>query len=258
MADASEKRRQEAKLRAKKRRRRRATATLLFILIILLCIFALLCSTVLFPIKNVTAKGSKIYSKSDIIKAANITEKDNVLGISAKKTEDKIRKALPFVDTLEISRELPDTVTLTVTDAKEISAVEKDGVFYTLSARGYVLEAYDECPENTFLLVVGDAKLKKGELMVAKDNSVIERSGEIEKLLKDKKIKINMIDVSNTSNIKLQIEDKFEVRLGNSDNLESKIAHMAEMAKSIGDRKGEIDLSEWSQNNTRGIFKAEN
>ena len=257
MADEREKRREAAKLRAKKRRRRRTAFTLLFLLIVLLSVFAVLCCTVLFPVKNVTAKGSKIYSSAEIIKAAGMTEKDNVLAVNERKLEEKLRRKLPFVDSLQISRSLPDCIHLQITDAKETSAVEKDGVFYTLSQRGYVLQNYEECPENTFLLVLGEAEIKMGEMIVAKDASSVEQSGEIEKLLKGKKLKINKIDVSDPLNISLRVEDRFDVLLGNGENLENKVAHLAEMVENIGERKGEIDLSGWSHNNTQGIFKAE-
>ncbi len=257
MAEDRNSRQQKAKMRARRRRRRRAISTLLFVLILLLSIFAILSCTVLFPIKNVSAKGSRVYSSSEILKAAGITEKDNVLAISREKTEQKIRRKLPFVDNVQIERSLPDSVTLKVTDAKECCAVQQGGKFYTLSARGYVIESYDECPQNTFALVVGQAEIKKGEMISTKDQTVMERSGEIQKLLYKKKIKINLIDVSNPLDIKIRVEDKFDVLLGDSENLENKVAHLVKMMEEIGDRKGSIDLSKWAQNNTQGIFKAE-
>ena len=55
-------------------------------------------------------------------------------------------------------------------------------------------------------------------------------------------------------NLTVNVEDKFVVKMGTDEFLEQKIAHLRSMIDSIGDRKGEINLSMWTPNNSQGSF----
>ena len=81
--------------RRKKIRRRRLKIAFIFFLIIAVVIFAIMCFTVLFPIKRISVSGSEIYSKTEIIKASGLTTDDNLFVVSEDKIEENIRKSLP-------------------------------------------------------------------------------------------------------------------------------------------------------------------
>ena len=83
-----------------------------------------------------------------------------------------------------------------------------------------------------------------------------------EKLLKEllneinsEELEVSKVDVSNAAAIKMTIGDRFEVNLGTRDYLHNKIAHLVGMLKSIdSDKKGDIDLSMWTPENSQGSF----
>ena len=93
-----------------------------------------------------------------------------------------------------------------------------------------------------------------GKAVEYSNDSQAELVENLSKLLGNKEIKINSIDVSNVINITVKVEDKFTVNLGTNEYLEQKIAHLSGMIDSIGERVGDINLSMWTPENSQGSF----
>ncbi len=245
--------------RRKQRRRRiirkRIFTAFIVLLLIAAIVMAILSLTVLFPVKNVTATGSKLYTSAQIVKASGLGSDDNIFTFSEKEVEESIHKILPYVDTVKISRTLPDSVKLTVTDAKEYESYLVDGKYYAVSKNGYVLNQYNEQPEGTFLTVCEGVSCKIGYKIEFKDDNSSELVAAIKENLEKEKININSIDVSDKYDIVVGVEGRFEVFLGEESNLKEKIAHLGSMIESIGEnRAGTINLTMWTSQKSEGTF----
>jgi len=243
--------------RRKKIRRRRLKIALVFFVVIAIFTLAIMVFTVFFPIEHITASGSKLYSNSEIVKATKLTSDDNIFAVSPKKVAKNIRKTLPYVDDIEFERRLPDTVIIKVTDAKEFACYKTGEDYSVVSEKGYVLAIKKNPPKNVFEIVTSGVKCKIGYLAEYEKQHEQELVESLTALLSEKEIDIDLIDVTNSLNITLSVEGKFNVLLGADDNLDKKIAHLASMIDSIGDRKGRIDLSMWTPTNTKGSFVEE-
>lgn len=240
--------------RQKKLRKKRAKRTLIFILFLIVAVSVILCLTVLFPIKKVSASGSKLYSQKQIVNASNLKGK-NVLTASEEKTEEILRNTLPYVDSVKFKRKLPDTIDVKVTDAAEYAYYTFKGKFYTVSKKGNVLEEKTAEPLNLLKINCSTVNCAVGEKVKIKSERERKAVNQILKALKAKEINVNAIDVTNSVAIKVRVEGRFDVNLGNKDNLNKKIAHLKGMITSIGDtRKGNIDLSMWSPEKSEGSF----
>lgn len=244
--------------RRKKIRRRRLKIAFIFFLIISLITLAIMCFTVFFPIKRISVSGSKIYTKSEIIKASELTTDDNLLVVSEDKIEQKIRKKLPYVDNVELKRNLPDAIILSVTDAKEFACYKIGDNYSIVSEKGFVLSLQSEKPENVFEIITSGVSGELGAAIKYENTAEEEMISNLVSLLSQKEINIDTIDVSNFLDIAISVEGKFTVSLGTGDYLEQKIAHLSGMIGSIGDRKGSIDLSMWTPSNTQGSFVEKN
>ncbi|MBO7519832.1 MAG: hypothetical protein J6T73_03550, partial [Clostridia bacterium] len=103
-------------------------------------------------------------------------------------------------------------------------------------------------------VTVSDGKIKTGEAVGFKNKE----EKEIFKLLysctKEKGIKLNGIDIQNTTAIKLFAENLYEINLGNNVNIKEKIDQLSVMIKEIGERKGKINLQMWSKTDSKGTF----
>lgn len=251
MQDAVNKRR---KARQRKIRRRRLKITFFIFLIIALITLVIMCFTVFFPVKRINVTGSKLYTKTQIVKASNITTDDNLFVISQKDIEAKIRKTLPYVDNVKLKRVFPDAIILTVTDAKEYAFYNSGDEYNVLSENGYVLKKQGETPQNVFEIVTSGIEGTVGQKAIYKNSAEQELVGKIITELSNKKINIDKIDVSNILKITLSVDNRFTVIIGTDEYLSEKIAHLSGMIDSIADRSGKINLSMWTPKNSQGSF----
>ncbi len=243
--------------RQKKIRKRRLTAFFIIFIIMLLCAGAVLSFTVFFPIESIEIKGSEIYTAEEILDASKITKGDNLFAINRAKTENIIKGKLPFVEKIEFKRELPDTLKITVKDAVEFATFKSKGKYYTVSSSGWVLEENKKQPQK-LTNIICDVKCKVGSEVVFNKTEEKELLETISAALEGKNLEINLIDITNSATIKLKVQGRFDVDLGNANNIPEKINHLLGMIEKIDPEKsGKINLSMWSVDNTKGTFIAE-
>ncbi len=247
----------EKELRRKKRKKRRLITGFVIFMITAISVAAVLSVTVLFPIKIVKATGSKLYTEKQIVKSSGISEDNNLFTLSAEAVTENLVRNLPYIDSVELKRELPDKITIVVNDATEYACFYADDVYYVISQGGRVINAYTEQPENTFLIEGCKAKCKVGKIIEFDDVKKKDLVFSIAENLDDKNVFINKINVSDDFNITLTVEGRFNVILGNKTNLDKKIAQLATMIESMDkNATGKIDLSIWREDNRKGSFVA--
>ena len=245
--------------RQKKIRKRRIRAFFIMFMILTLCVGAVLCLTVFFPIEKVVIKGSKIYSVEEIFENSNIENGDNLFTVNRSKTEERLKSKLPYIDSVTFKRELPGTLNITVKDATEFAVYEVKEQYYTVSESGWVMKKSSEKPENLICIKGNEIVCKVGSQIVYEDPTQKELIETISQSLKDAKINADLIDTTGKINITLGVEGRFTVNLGNSNFIEEKIKHLAGMIKEMPEEnKGKIDLSMWTNDNSRGSFRPEN
>ena len=141
--------RQRDRVEQRRRRRRRRNIvfyTALFLLVIGVAI--LLCFTVLFKLETVSVSGSSRYSAEEIIKASGLVKGENLFRQDLDKASSRVEEALPYIGEAQVSRKLPAEIVITVSEAQIAGVVEFEGQKILLDAKGKVLEATGEAPEN--------------------------------------------------------------------------------------------------------------
>ncbi|MBR4072337.1 MAG: FtsQ-type POTRA domain-containing protein [Clostridia bacterium] len=250
--DAVERRRAERRRRI---RRKRIITTLLVLFIISLITGIILAVALLFPVENITASGSKIYTSEQIIKASGITEENNLLFVNEDKLYEVIRKKLPYTDSVKIKKDLPNSLSIKVEDAKEYTCFNTDNGYYTVSKKGYVLEVYPEKPENLFYIECGIKNPVIGELVEIKKASDADVLKAIIENCEKKNINIDYIDITNSLSLEAKVCGRFIVNFGTYSNIDKKIAHLSGMLSGIPeDKTGRINLSMWTSDKTEGSF----
>lgn len=250
LTEAEIKRRQ----RKRKIRKRRFISFLLILLLVGAGVFYYFLKTRLFPIKKIAVEGSKIYAAQEIISVGGISDKTPIMGITERSLKKKLQKKLPYVETVKIKRNFPDAVVITVSDAKEVFALRSDNGYFTLSENLRVLALLPYLPENTIEIKAKGLEPEIGNTVSFSDEQEEELFDSLYNHIKEKGVKLNGIDISNTVRITVFVEDKFEVNLGSNENIEEKINHLTGMVKEIGNRKGKINLEMWSKSDSKGTF----
>lgn len=241
--------------RQRKIRKKRAKIILILFLILLLVVGAVLSVTVLFPIKKIASKGSKVYTEAEIIENCDIKIGDNLIALSKSKSLNKLKANLPFVENVEFNRTFPDSLTLKITDAKEHACYQADKKYYSVSKNGWVLKSYSKKPRDLMLVISDKVKCKVGTEIEFSDDTIKETSFTVADTLNTYTLSVQYVDITDKMSIKAKVEDRFIVDFGSSKDLESKIKHLNAMIKEIDENaSGKIDLSMWSRQNTQGAF----
>ncbi|MBQ1961693.1 MAG: FtsQ-type POTRA domain-containing protein [Clostridia bacterium] len=241
--------------RRRRIRRRRAFISFIVLIIAALITFAVLSLTVLFPVKSVKAQGSKIYSASEIIKASGLSADDNILTFSESKVIKQIQTKLPFAETVSVKRSFPETVELTVSDAKEFACYPVEGKYYTVSRSGKVLNVYEACPEGLFTVRVKGVSCELGMELSFEDERTRKTAETMVNSLTEQGLTVNEIDITDPLSLFAKIDGRFTVNFGTSGSLEKKIGHLCGMVRSIAkERMGHINLSMWTAQKTEGTF----
>lgn len=218
-----------------------------FFLIIVAIIFLM---SMTFKISKIEVSGNSIYSEEEIISASGIYTGDNLFFINRIAAGSRVVVKLPYVDSVAITRTLPNKVTILVQESKAIGYAEIDGEYWTISQSGKYLGKIDvKNAENLARIsgltlenpAVGSAiKAKEGEEAKLQYLQDIMYQIQTRGLIAD----VNSIDVGNEANPEISFQNRFTVRFGENENTEYKFGKMLTAISQLGeDDAGVMDLS---------------
>ena len=77
---------------------------------------------------------------TEIIDAAGVSEGDNMFLMNKYSAAERIRKALPYIETVQFRRSLPDGLSIIVTECADPAAIVQDGKAYLLCDTGNIVD----------------------------------------------------------------------------------------------------------------------
>ena len=204
-------------------------------------------------------QGHSYYTAQEIIEASGINLDDNLLSLSKATVAARIHAALPYVNEIQIKKQLPGTVIITVSEFEVTYGIQDEaGSWWLMSREGRILEPATAQSVMGHLVVsgmpivvpqVGDyikpAATEGADLseIAAKQRSVLELIPALEEssFLK----KIVSVDLSTSYDIILWYGTQFEIRLGNTENLSYKLQYLQATLDSgtLKDKSGTLDIS---------------
>ena len=239
-------------------RRNRLILRLLTVVAVVLAVVLTL--SLFFKVQHFEISGTEKYSVSQIREASGIQEGDNLFSFGFPGASARIL-SLPYVKSVRIGIRLPNTILIQVTEIQVTYAIKaQDDSWWLVSSDGKVVEKAAEGEETKHTKILGVHLLNPqvGSQCVAHETTkpeVDENGNTIPvtvtaakqmqiALAITKQLEANnvigeaaSIDVNDLGDIQLWYGDRYQVKLGNSDQLERKINLM----------KGAIDtLSEKS------------
>ena len=134
-----------ARNRRRGRRRNRGRFSLLYKLFSTLLILAAILTgcIVFFRANEIVVSGESRYSAEEIIAATGVEKGQNLFQLDKNGIVRKVLTQLPYIDTISLSRKLPDTLLITVTESRPVAALEYNGSWWLMDARGKLLEQGD-------------------------------------------------------------------------------------------------------------------
>ena len=251
--------RQKQKRKAKRRTRKRISPETWKRLLIMggIVVAVLLSMVIFFRVQTIEVVGNGYYSPEEIVQAAGVAEGDNLLTVSRGSVAGNVMAQLPYIESVRVTRRLPNMLLLTVSEFDATYAVtDTAGDWYLITANGKVTEKVEAREAKSHIQVtepiidpptVGEiikVHAAEGEELAAQGqlNALTSILTEIEnaELVKQ----IVSVSVPSSYHITVSYEGRFEVDLGNTERLDYKLEFLK---KVISEQKeyasGTIDLS---------------
>lgn len=246
---------------------------LMRILIVVAVVVALTAGlSVFFKVEKVVVYGNKAYSAWTVQEAGGIETGSNLLSLNNTRACGKIMAALPYVDNVRIGIKLPDTVKIYIEEIDVAYAITtRDGTNWLMTSGGKVVEQIDSGTASGYTKIEGVYldDPKPGQQAVALETvqeatPATEAGGAIAPTEEEDALVIitgaarlaaalsileqlerndivgeaASIDVRSLSNIELWYGQRFQVKLGDANNMDIKIAWM----KKAVNQRSEYDM----------------
>ncbi len=206
------------------------------------------------------AEGARsYYSADEIVEACGINIDENLLNISKPTVAARIHAALPYVNEIQIKKQLPGTVIISFTEFDVTYGIQDEsGGWWLMSREGRIMEQATEQEVRGHLTVSGMPiqRPEAGDYFVpaatdgadmseiaAKQTVVLELLPALEKMSYAKQIV--SVDVSTSYDLILWYGTRYEVRLGTTKDLTYKLQYLQTLLenKDLQRRSGTIDLT---------------
>ena len=230
--------------------------------------------SVFFNVERVVIYGNEAYSAWTIQEASGIEKGQSLLGIGRPRACGKIITALPYVKTARIGIKLPDTVNIYIEEFDVSYAVEAaDESWWLITSNGKIAEQIDKAAANSYTKVKGiqlvgpvageqsvaleifepeateaEAPTEETEapIITVTANDRLKAALLILESLEANEIvgEIASVDVTSIYNIELMYGQRYQVKLGDTSQMDKKISQMKQSVAQLNEyQSGILDVS---------------
>ena len=230
--------------------------------------------SVFFNVERVVIYGNEAYSAWTIQEASGIENGQSLLGIGRPRACGKIITALPYVKTARIGIKLPDTVNIYIEEFDVSYAVEAaDASWWLITSNGKIAEKIDKAAANSYTKIKGiqlvgpvvgeqavalevfepEATEAEGAteeteapLVIVTANDRLKAALLILESLEANEIvgEIASVDVTSLFNMELWYGSRYQVKLGDTSQMDKKISQMKQSVAQLNEyQSGILDVS---------------
>ncbi len=214
------------KKKIKRKRKAKKIALLTALFTVVMCVGVVLVLAVFFKINTISVKGDKVYSDKEIILKSGIETGGNLFRVNEESLNEKLSKSLPYIQSVTLERQLPDTLIVTVKATREVAAFQYGAGFILVNAEGKVLDR-DASMLRDNVAVVNGAVLKgaiEGERIVIGSEKDTENFVLLLKAVVESGINpITEITITKDGQYELKYDDRITVKLGSIENVSVKL-----------------------------------
>lgn len=234
---------------AKKRRRKGKGCGIFLIAILLsLAIYIVLIFLPVFNVTRITVTGNNVLKSETVLQTAQLYKGTNIFRIGAGKAKRNLKK-MPYIKDVKIKKRFPSGIDITITEEICQAYIVKGDTFVGINPEGKVLES-TKTPREGVMQIPG-IKIKAdkiGETIKYENENLFTLQNQCFKEINKGGLfgRVAILDISNSSNIKLTIDNGLVAEIGGSGELEYKI----KMIKTVIDEgysDGVFNISNTSQ-----------
>lgn len=241
-----------------------------------------MCLSLFFRVDQVVVYGAEKYTPWMVKEASGIQDGDSLLSIRDARVSGNIISSLPYVQDVRVGIKLPGTVNIEITELEVVYAIQaRDTTWWLIAADGRVVESIESTAASSYTRILGvqadapraDQPVRAAEQSSPETETEPEETEEptspdetlplpsaaqvtgqnrldtvlliLQSLEKNSVLgQIATIDVTDLNDITMEYSQRLIVRLGTNENLDYKIAYMAQAVEQIEEYQiGELDVS---------------
>lgn len=233
----------------KKKQRRARLSKITGIVLSLVC--GVLALTAFFSVDTVEIQGLSRYPADEVLATFGVKQGDNLFFCDSMRGQNRLLKQYPYFESVSVERDLPSRMILKVTESKPIAAVNgTQGGWFILDKNCRVLARTDQSGAQDTAEVMGVRTVgaEPGQQLTADDPATLEGLKTLANGLDAVGLggKATLYNLEDLNNIWFLYEDRFAVCIGDTSELEHKLAILYELLN--GDQftpsdKGSINLA---------------
>lgn len=213
--------------------------------------------SIFFRVDTITVSGAERYSAWTVAQASGIEDGDNLLFFGRASAQVKIRQALPYVEKVRIGIRLPGTVLVEIEEVPVVYSIrDMDGSWWLITSQGRVVEQVNSASAGNCTSIEGITldNPVQGEQAVAweqpqqtdpsgqstitarRSADLLQAALEIARQLERCELmgEAASIHVEDLQQLYLWYGSRFQVKLGDSSDMDSKIAAMKSAVEQMG------------------------
>lgn len=235
------------------RKRRQGRWAFLYKLLILVVICGAIgvALALFFKVETIEVAGNSRYTAAQILEASTIRSGDNMFLLNKYRAAERISSALPYVESVQMERRLPNTLVISVTECIAPAAIRQDGAVWLLSAGGKLVDSQDASAWERYTQLTGVTMVEPqvGQPLRVPEEEAHNRTqmlALLECLLeKDMLSDTQSIDLTDDAVVALRYMDRFDVTFRRDADFSYKLDYLrAVVSRLEGNEKGSIDMTQ--------------
>lgn len=221
-------------------------------------------SDTLFSLKEITVSGNTRYLPEAIVQVSGLYEGQSVWSVDKTAAAERVLDTFPYIENVEVTNTAYDKLDIAVTETEELGMMYADGQWVVVGANGKVLETQEMTSDRPLR-----ARYFKGATVNSAtpgEQAMDERSFAIVTELLDAFAHYELegvreIDLQNKSDIRLNLNNRVTVKMGNDSNLTHEVGVVVSALPDIEaqygvNAAGLLDVSAFSEENAaaRAVF----
>ncbi len=233
----------------------RANLSVLIASIVIVCLAAAALVVVfVFRVQNISVEGNVHYT-SEEIEAMVLTDRlsYNSLYLSLKYRNKEIRD-IPFIETMSVRVDSPDSITIRVYEKSVAGYVEYMGRYMYFDRDGIVVESSETRTEGIPQVTgIRFDHVVLYEALPVKNTDIFQEILSITQMLSKHQITTDKIYFNESNEITLYF-DNIRAKLG-KDNLEEKVMRLEQILPNLSGESGVLDLQNYSEDRKNVTFQ---
>lgn len=222
---------------------------LLFIAFLIIALTAAV--TVFFKINRIQVEGAERYTAEQLRLESGVEVGDNLIFLNKVAVSRRLYSALPYINDIKISRRLPDTLIIEITEAREVGIIKGEKGYWITDEKGKLLANVSS--KQSGLVEVTGVTLQAPEAgstanFGAEDNTKLTTLTETIALLEQRNMlkDTGSIGLLYVYDVEFEYLGRFLVKLGMPESLDYKLDFLEKILnEEIGkNERGIIDLTD--------------